>query len=125
MNAFRKIAFGYSTQCNIKCGHCVAADDEPKKAKMDLTQTKRIATEMAFAHVRGISFTAGEPLLFLNDIVELLGVCRQNGIYSRVVTNGFWAKTPRRADEIVSKLKTAGLSQLRISCSRWHQEHVA
>ena len=24
----RKIAFGYSTRCNIKCGHCVA-DGEP------------------------------------------------------------------------------------------------
>ncbi len=124
VNTFRKIAFGYSTQCNIKCGHCVAADDDQKKAKMDLARAKAIVSEMALAHVKGISFTAGEPLLFLNDIVELLGVCKKNGIYSRVVTNGFWAKTPRCADDIVSELKTAGLAELRISYSRWHQKHV-
>ncbi len=80
---------------------------------MDLARAKAIVSEMASAHVKGISFTAGEPLLFLNDIVELLVVCKKNGIYSRVVTNGFWAKTPRHADDIVSELKAAGLVQLR------------
>lgn len=125
MNSFRKIAFGYSTRCNIKCGHCVAADEDHDTAKMDLARAKAIVSEMAQAHVKGISFTAGEPLLFLKDILELLAVCKRNGIYSRVVTNGFWAGTPRSADDIVSALKTAGLSQLRISSSRWHQKHVA
>jgi len=91
---------------------------------MDLARAKAIVSEMAFAHVKGISFTAGEPLLFLNDMVELLEVCRKNGVYSRVVTNGYWAKTPLHADRIVSELKAAGLSQLRISYSRWHQKHV-
>jgi organic radical activating enzyme len=124
MNVARNIAFGYSTQCNIRCGQCVAADASPRTGKMDLGRAKDIIQEMADCHVTGISFTAGEPLLFLEDICRLIQLCRESEIYSRVVTNGYWAKSREGADRVVSELLAAGLSQLRLSYSRWHQEHV-
>jgi len=120
----RKSAFGYSTQCNIKCEHCVAAQDSNSHAKMDLPRARSIIDEMAGANVSAISFTVGEPLIFLNDILSLVRLCNKHGIYSRIVSNGFWAKTPEQADDIVSELKISGLSQLRLSFSRWHQEHI-
>ncbi len=46
MNPLRQIAFGYSTQCNIRCGHCVAADASPGTAKMDFERAKDIVQEM-------------------------------------------------------------------------------
>jgi organic radical activating enzyme len=121
----RTIAFGYSTQCNIKCEHCVAADAIPQNVKMELAQAKKLIAELAAAHVRGISFTAGEPLIFLDDIAELVGLCHGYGMYTRVVTNSFWAKTAERADDYIAKLKGKGLSQLRLSYSRWHQKNIA
>ena len=120
----RNIAFGYSTQCNIRCGHCVAADASPKAAKMKLEQARSIVNEMARSKVTGISFTAGEPLLYFNDICRLLQQCRAYSIYTRVVTNGYWAGTPAKAERVVSGLLDSGLSQLRLSFSRWHQEHI-
>ena len=60
---------------------------------MDLTKARALVAEMATADVKGISFTAGEPLLYLNDLIALIRLCKKYGIYSRVVTNGFWAKT--------------------------------
>lgn len=92
---------------------------------MELAQAKSLIGEMARAHVRGISFTAGEPLLYLDDICELVNLCRAHGIYTRVVTNSFWAKTPALAESYVSQLKENGLSQLRLSYSRWHQKNIA
>jgi len=124
MNSFRKLAFGYSTRCNIRCRHCVAAGEVPSYATMDFTRARALIGEMACCGVRGISFTAGEPLLYVDEMSRLTGLCARHGIYTRIVTNGFWAKSPDHADRIVSGLKTAGLSQLRISFSRWHQEHV-
>jgi len=121
----RKIAFGYSTRCNIKCEHCVAADAIPDNAKMELAQAKEIIAELAGAEVRGISFTAGEPLIYLDEISELVGLCQAYGIYTRVVTNSFWAKTPALADTYTVQLKEKGLSQLRLSYSRWHQKNIA
>ena len=121
----RKIAFGYSTRCNVKCEHCVAADAVPATAKMELEQAGNVIADMAAAHVKGISFTAGEPLLYLDDICSLLSLCEQYGIYSRVVTNSFWAKNPTVTDSTVLKLKDSGLCQLRLSYSRWHQKNIS
>lgn len=120
----RKIAFGYSTRCNIKCEHCVAAGDISEILKMELSQAKKVITELVKAQIRGISFTAGEPLIYLDELVELIRLCQDNGIYTRVVTNSFWAKTPDLADSCIDKLKRNGLSQLRMSYSRWHQKNI-
>jgi len=120
----RKIAFGYSTRCNVQCEHCVAADDAPDYAKMELPQASKLIANMAAADVRGISFTAGEPLLYRDDIYTLVSLCKQYGMYSRVVTNSYWAKSPDIADTIVARLKEHGLCQLRLSYSRWHQKNI-
>jgi len=122
----RKIAFGYSTRCNVRCEHCVAADAIPENLKMELAQAKEIIAAMAGAQIQGISFTAGEPLIYLDEITELVNLCHQKyGIYTRVVTNCFWAKTPALADSYIVQLKENGLSQLRMSYSRWHQKNIA
>jgi organic radical activating enzyme len=121
----RKIAFGYSTRCNVKCEHCVAADTIFDNVRMELVQARETIAALAAAQVKGISFTAGEPLIYLDDICELIALCREYGIYTRVVSNGFWAKTPERADRTIVQLKGHGLSQLRMSYSRWHQKNIA
>ncbi|WP_300455830.1 radical SAM protein [Desulfobacula sp.] len=121
----RKLAFGYSTRCNIRCEHCVAVEDRVDSRKMDHDRAKEIIVEMAQAGVGGISFSAGEPFLYFNDIAALVHLCRQIGIYTRMVTNSFWAKTAESSDRHVSELKTNGLCQLRLSYSRWHQKNVS
>lgn len=120
----RTIAFGYSTLCNLKCGHCVAKGEVPETATMDPGRAKELIHGLAAAGVRGISFTAGEPLIFFNEIKELVRLCCNLGIYTRIVTNSFWATDRTRSDGVVSELKKSGLNQLRLSCSRWHQEGV-
>ena len=120
----RNIAFGYSTRCNVKCAHCVAVDAVPQNTKMELSRAKEIIFEMAEAGVQGISFTAGEPFIYLDDLCQMVRLCHQYGIYSRVVSNCSWAKTPELADECIARLKESGLSQLRMSYSRWHQENI-
>ena len=123
----RKIAFGYATRCNVRCEHCVAADSadsDQTQTKMALEQAKKLIREMAAAQVQGISFTAGEPLIYLQDISQLIALCHGHGIYSRVVTNCSWAKNPVQTDQYVSLLKENGLSQLRMSYSRWHQKNI-
>jgi organic radical activating enzyme len=102
----------------------VAADPSHKPAKMELARARVLLDQMAGAGVTGISFTAGEPLLYLEDILELIGMCRRYELYSRLVTNSFWAGTPESAQSHVLQLKASGLSQLRLSYSRWHQQNI-
>lgn len=120
----RKIAFGYSTRCNIRCAHCVAAGDIAGTQKMELAKAGEIIREMAAAGVTGISFTAGEPFIYFDDLLELVDLCRELKIYTRIVTNSYWATTPEKTSHLLGMLKQCGLSQLRLSCSRWHQQHV-
>ena len=120
----RKIAFGYSTRCNIRCSHCVAAGENPATSKMELARARDIIREMIRAEVKGISFTAGEPFIYFDDLAELVNLCSENKIYTRVVTNSYWAKTPEQARERLHLLSQCGISQLRLSYSRWHQKHV-
>ena len=120
----RTLAFGYSTRCNIRCEHCVATEDVADSRKMDHTAAKVIIVEMGRAGVGGISFSAGEPFLYFKEIAELVDLCSRLEIYTRIVTNGYWAKTAASADSLVSGLKEIGLCQLRLSYSRWHQKNV-
>lgn len=124
MEGMRNIAFGYSTSCNIKCAHCVAAGDTPAAQKMELGKAREIIRDMAAAGVTGVSFTAGEPFIYYDDIRELVGLCHEKNMYTRIVTNSFWAKSPERTAQLLGGLKESGLSQLRLSYSRWHQQHV-
>ncbi len=120
----RNLAFGYSTRCNIRCRHCVATEDLPVGRKMEHDKAKEIIVEMAQAGVGGISFSAGEPFLYFKEIAGLVKLCSQIGIYTRIVTNSYWAKTAESSDQLVSELKKNGLCQLRLSYSRWHQEYI-
>jgi hypothetical protein len=88
---------------------------------MDLGQAKELMVELGQAGVGGISFSAGEPFLYCEDIGELVTLCGRMGIYTRMVTNCYWAKTMEAADRMIADLKVKGLNQLRLSFSRWHQ----
>ncbi len=120
----RKIAFGYSNRCNIRCAHCVAVGDIPVNEKMDPSKAREVIKDMAEAGVTGISFTAGEPFIYFDDLLDQVSLCRELKIYTRIVTNSFWAKSPEKARQLINMLKQSGLSQLRLSYSRWHQENV-
>jgi organic radical activating enzyme len=91
----------------------VATGDLPAGRNMDHDRAKEIIAGMARAGVGGISFSAGEPFLYFKQIAELVKLCSQIGIYTRIVTNSFWAKTAASSDHLVSELKKNGLCQLR------------
>jgi organic radical activating enzyme len=99
-------------------------DADGDKGKMDHDKAKEIINELAQAGVGGLSFSAGEPFLYFDEIAELVGLCRKNGIYTRVVTNSYWAKSAEATDTLVAELKENGLCQLRLSYSRWHQKNI-
>ena len=54
---------------------------------MTLESAMAIIEQMARSKVTGISFTAGEPLIFFEDMTRLVRLCHERDIYSRVVTN--------------------------------------
>jgi hypothetical protein len=118
------MAFGYSEECNARCAHCIVSDGSPRTARMPLDTAERILADLAAEGVKGISFTLGEPLLHYEDLRRLIRRSDGLGLFTRVVTSAYWASSAESADRIVAGLRQSGLSQLRVSCSRWHQADI-
>jgi len=77
--------------CNARCPQCgMSTAHKFPRSKLAGDQIKRLIDAAAQKGVRVISFTGGEPLLFLDDLTEFIKYAGEAGIdYIRTGTNGF------------------------------------
>jgi MoaA/NifB/PqqE/SkfB family radical SAM enzyme len=87
----RQLVVQYTDACNARCPQCSMRVTEPfKRSTLDRADAKKIIDAAARKGVKALSFTGGEPLLYLNDIVDLLKYARAAGIrFTRTGTNGY------------------------------------
>jgi len=81
----------YTDRCNATCPQCgMRVTNRFSRSTLGLDSTKRLIEDAAERGVKAISFTGGEPLLYLHDITTLVSHARKMGIeYTRTGTNGF------------------------------------
>jgi hypothetical protein len=68
--------------------------------------------------------TGGEPFLHFPLLVEIVAYGASLSADVSCVTNAFWAKTLKVATEKLASLKSAGLTSLAVSVSRFHEDFV-
>jgi hypothetical protein len=83
-----------------------------------------IAETASLGLLRLVVFTGGEPLLRQKDVEESIRFARDKGLWTRIVTNSFWAVSEQKAVDVLSSLKSAGLSEINFSCDDFHQENI-
>ena len=71
-----------------------------------------------------VVFSGGEPTLLGDDLFEGIAYAHERRLLTRVVTNGFWGKSPEAAAAFVDRLIGAGLSEINISVDDLHQKYV-
>lgn len=71
-----------------------------------------------------VVFTGGEPLLKQQDVLETIRYASAHNLWTRIVTNSYWATSPEIAVKKLRRLKEAGLSELNLSCDDLHQENI-
>ncbi len=80
-----------TNQCNAACPQCgmrKTADIRRTRLKMDVI--RQILDAAGEKGVQAVSFTGGEPLLYLDEVTELISHAGRAGIpYIRTGTNGF------------------------------------
>lgn len=81
----------YAYHCNAACPQCgMRTSHSYKRSRLTTDTVKEIIDHAAQQNFKAISFTGGEPLLFFDDIVELMRHAGKAGIdYIRTGTNGF------------------------------------
>ncbi len=118
-----QLVLQYTDACNARCPQCSMRATEPfKRSKLDRDSAKRIIDAAAQKGVAALSFTGGEPLLYLEEIVDLLKYARDSGIrYTRTGTNGYLFANHERPDyrdrvaKIAEQLAGSGLYTFWIS----------
>ena len=115
----------FAHTCNISCRHCGIESSPRNKSRMALEDAKRYISEAAaMGRFAKVSFTGGEPFLFQDEHVELLGLCKSLGLETRMVTNGFWARKLDRGLAVLTRMCDAGLTEINFSADKFHLEYM-
>jgi hypothetical protein len=105
-------------RCNAACPQCgMRATESFGRSKLSGDEIKRILDKAAQNGVQAISFTGGEPLLYLDELVGYIRHAGTAGIrYIRTGTNGFLfrdADNPRFASRVHQVAETLANTPLR------------
>ena len=74
--------------------------------------------------VKIVVFTGGEATILGDDLLEAISYCAVRGIPTRLVTNASWATDNKRAEEVLTDLRDAGLYEINFSTDDFHREWI-
>jgi len=77
--------------CNLNCKYCYnkkQREELPRRKGMDISQWHNIIDQSEKIGFESITITGGEPLLRLNDFLEVAQHISESGIYLTLITNG-------------------------------------
>jgi len=123
-NSFDCLEFVYCAKCNSECRHCVVSSSPRRKEKLDFDRVMDSLKQFPKFGIKSFAIAGGEPFLFLDELVELCSVASKKGVNFRVVTNGFWASSKKKTDEILSSFVSVGLTNLNVSADDFHSEFI-
>ncbi|MBP88632.1 MAG: hypothetical protein CMJ64_18280 [Planctomycetaceae bacterium] len=117
--------FLVTQRCPIACDFCAPECGPHKRDRIEPAWIReRIEQMLGWGMIRQVIFSGGEPLLLGKDLIDLVALCSRNDLLTRIVTNGFWARTEVVAGKWVADLKAAGLTEVNISVDDFHQAHI-
>ena len=92
-----QLVIQFTDKCNALCPQCgMRVTEKFRRSTLSADVVKRIIDAAAQRGVRVVSFTGGEPLLFLKDLVMFIKYAGEAGIdFIRTGTNGFMFANPR------------------------------
>lgn len=116
----------YTERCNATCAHCIVESGPHRAGVMD-PEVARAAIEGAsrLPDVRLVVFTGGESFLHLDEILALCRFSGAQGMKTRVISNGYWARTPEAAAAMLERIVDQGVDQLVISFDAFHLPYIA
>ncbi|MHB1532536.1 radical SAM protein [Acidithiobacillus sp.] len=112
-------------QCTASCSNCGTGSSPKRKEVIALDTMKRYIDEAATLDFRIVVFSGGEATLRWRDLISAIGVAKKRHLRTRLVTNGFWAKSHNCAEKKVNELRSAGLDEINITTGQQHLRFVS
>jgi organic radical activating enzyme len=92
-----------------------------RKENHPLLEKIFIFIELSYAiGFKKVVFTGGEPLFRYQELKEGIRYAKSKGMKTVLITNAFWASTPKKSKEIVNDLCESGLDTLVLSMDYDH-----
>lgn len=124
----RGLAIILTARCNAACAHCSDTCGPHRTDALKEDDIVALMVGWARRHhpIRPqFMFSGGEPFLDFEMLLRIVKKGTDLGGIVTCVTNGYWARSVAYAEEMLTRLKDAGLSLLAISSSRWHEKFVS
>ncbi len=104
------VVWNCTKKCNLHCVHCYSsAGNQDSPQALNTEEAKSFIRDLADFGVPVVLFSGGEPLL-REDIFELAGFAREQGIRTALSTNGTLI-----TKEVAERIRDAGFAEVGIS----------
>src|SRR5215467_5147235 len=115
LRAVKQLSIMPTLRCTAACAHCGTHSSPKVRTKLDRSALFKAIEEAAEIKYAAVVFTGGEPLLEWDLTVAGIRHAAKLGLRTRIVSNGFWARTDDRAKSAICELMDAGLDELNLS----------
>ncbi len=107
--------------CNYECDHCFVWGSPRQSGTFTLARLDVVLRQAKeVGGIREIYFEGGEAFLYYPILVEAVSRAKQQGFWTGIVSNGYWATSTEDAWTWLKPLVTAGLDFLDVSCDSFH-----
>ncbi len=120
----RTLSLLLTLRCTAECGECGTQSSPRVRSRLPEREAERLIDEAAAEGYDLVAFTGGEPMLYGVGLRSLVGRSTAHGMPTRMVSNGFWARTPQKAARALDPLVAAGLGELNVSTGDEHARFV-
>ena len=112
-------------RCPVGCRHCFSSStmQGPDMPALE-THLAWIDQVSRVERCKSISITGGEPFLYFQRLLQVVGGCRTHGLRANVFTSAYWATNDQSAARKLQQLAHAGLTGITVSADEYHQESI-
>lgn len=114
-----------TSKCTAACRHCCMNSGPDREETLSWEQLEGVLKQaMAELQLGVVIFAGGEPMLLGQTLYKAIKLLSDAGVGTRLVTNAYWATSPRVAMMKLKELRAAGLMELNISTDDYHQPFI-
>jgi radical SAM protein with 4Fe4S-binding SPASM domain len=108
----------FTNKCNLRCVHCVQDSGFLMENELSVSECKKLIDEFHRTGVVELSFSGGEPMTRLNDLLQIGEYARDLGFKLSIATNGILA-----TKDNAKKLAEAGFKYAQVSIEGTQATH--
>lgn len=124
----RRVEYLVTKRCTGWCQHCsvMTGDRNPDHSYRDLTAVLAASAHLYAAFpVSSMMVYGGEPLLYLDNVVQLFRFACESGVSRReLITNGYFSRDFRKIASSVVRLAQSGMTHAYVSVDAFHQPRI-